>query len=128
LPEDFQPWIVWLEKKVPTELEEIQLSAKNQKKNTEHFSLYPIFLLGVRWDLNKELWPRPEFAKYKLDAVTANSEWDDGDENFSNANRPNIISWMKISSFCSKTSGHFDPECCEFTGTSFDLSSSDQGH
>jgi hypothetical protein len=51
LPEDFRSWIVWLEKKVPTELEEFQLSAKNKKKNTEHFSLYPIFLLGVRWDL-----------------------------------------------------------------------------
>ena len=82
LPEDFRSWIVWLEKKVPIELEEIQLSAKNRQKNTEHFSLYPIFLLGMRWDLNKELWPRPNFAKYKLDAMTANSKWDDGDEDF----------------------------------------------
>ena len=82
LPEDFRSWIVWLEKKVPIELEEIQLSAKNRQKNTEHFSLYPIFLLGVRWDLNKELWPRPKFAKYKLDAMTSNSKWDDGDEDF----------------------------------------------
>ena len=82
LPEDFRSWIVWLEKKVPIELEEIQLSAKNRQKNTEHFSLYPIFLLGMRWDLNKELWPRPNFAKYKLDTMTANSKWDDGDEDF----------------------------------------------
>ena len=29
LPEDFRSWIVWLEKKVPTELEEIQLSGRS---------------------------------------------------------------------------------------------------
>ena len=82
LPEDPREWVVWLQKKLPTELEEIQLTAKNEQKNTEYFSLNSIFLLGITWDINKELWLRPKFADYKLADMRATSHWEDVDDDF----------------------------------------------
>ena len=73
MPEDPREFPGWL-RLIEQQIGEISKTYKNEKK-TETVSLYPIFLIGWKWKLNVEMWPKPDFARYTTDAVEANSEW-----------------------------------------------------
>ena len=79
MPLDPRDWPKWLTRDLAHESAEIQMSAKNDKKVTEPYSLYAIYLEGMAWKPEVELYPKPEFTKYKLQDMQQNSKYSDSD-------------------------------------------------
>ena len=66
---DFPKWLRTLEH----EAADIQMTIKNEGKRTEFYSLYSVFLIGMRWKQDVEMWPKPDWSGYKLNDVKENS-------------------------------------------------------
>ena len=79
MPLDPRDWPKWLKQDLSHETAEIQLSAKNDKKITEPYSLHAIYLMGMGWKTDVELWAKPEWKKFALDDITTNSIYVDSD-------------------------------------------------
>ena len=54
---DFPKWLRTLEH----EAADIQMTIKNEGGKTEFYSLYSVFLIGMRWKQNVEMWPKPDW-------------------------------------------------------------------
>ena len=67
MPLDPLDWPKWLKQDLSHETAEIQLSAKNDKKVIKPYSLHAIYLMGMGWKTDVELWAKPEWRK--------NSSW-----------------------------------------------------
>ena len=66
---DFPKWLRTFEH----EAADIQMTIKNEGKKTEFYSLYSVFLIGMRWKQDVEMWPKPDWNGYKLNDVKENS-------------------------------------------------------
>ena len=79
MPLDPRDWPKWLKQDLSHETAEIQLSAKNDKKVIDPYSLHSIYLMGMGWKTEVELWPKPDWKKFAFDDLVVNSRLADSD-------------------------------------------------
>ena len=66
---DFPKWLRTLEHEVA----DIQMTIKNYREKTEFYCLNSVFLIGMKWKQDVEMWSKPEWNRYKLEEVKDNS-------------------------------------------------------
>ena len=81
IPNDVRYIPKWL-RTLEHEAADIQMNIKNDAKKTETYSLSSIFLIGMKWKTDVEMWPKPDWDHYKLDDVKGNSELSPEEEAF----------------------------------------------
>ena len=83
IPKEVREMPRWL-KNLGFEASEHQMQVKNNQRRVETYSLFSIYLVGMRWKLDTIMWDKPDWQRYSdnIDDLETNSDYGSDDKEF----------------------------------------------